>query len=1478
MNQQLAVIGGAKGGGGGGGSAARTPITAPDSIRSQAIFEIVEALGVGEIKGFADGVNPLKCVKLDGTPIMAPDGSMNFQGVTFDYRLGTQDQTYIPGIVDDTIGSPESISVTVTNSTPIIHTVNDPAADAVRVIVTFNGLVTQDPTNGDKSAVTVSLQIEVRPAGGIWTVIDLQGRGTIRDKTESPYQRSFHVNLRAINPVATSYDVRLSRLSPDPASNENSAFKWDSIVNLTYAKLRRPNIAYCRLTFDTRYFSSVPVRSYDLMGWLIQVPTADVYDPVARSYTGADWNGTLVKRWCRNPAWFLYHLLTTAGAGLGGDIAQAYQDKWSIYTIAKRCDELVPDGNGGYEPRYSIDAQFMEQVSAHDMIMQLAGIFDAQALWNGTSVYLTQDAPKLVSSLYLPANVVGGRFTYSGTARQVRYTAAIIQYNDPTDQCRLAPEYVEDFDGIQRYGYRPKTETAIGCISRAEAHRRGKRLLVTGRREIDTVTFSTGLGGINDKPGDIIRVADPLRSGGKRMGGRISTGSTDSVVQLDAPAVLANGVGYRLAIIGNDGKVWDKAITNSAGTHSAITVSPAFSEAPEHELEWIVYDPLAIGKTFRVLGIVENEDSSNGFYTVSATQYDVSKFAEIDDIADLEPIPANPYIVNSVTPPSGLTVQEGVYTALEGLRRYMDISWTASNAPLLRGYHLTYRHNGATLFDQEVTGQSFRIMNPLAGTYEITLSAVTITGKYSSSISITHLLGEMYAVESVSVTGLALKAGGTAFSGRIAEFVWGTNALTVLGFSDTYASGAGGQSPWFRDYQVDVYTSSVIPVLLRTDFVTESAYAYTFEKNIEDGGPRRAVTVKVRARDYYGRYSIPAALTVSNPAPPELLVNNVDVYAGYKSLIINYLRPPDNDWVGVIVFLSTVSGFTPLPGSHIYIGSDVTITLPDLLENTPYFLRLATYDAFGGADDYTLGATEYTKTIVSVSTPDPAAIKASLQTALNDPAATPLVFEADTFAVKLNDTEVAPFIIGTHNGAPAILMDADVVVTGDLSADQIKSGRLSATEVVTIGNGNAVINGDGSFIVYDGDDTIANRDFAILTGGGLSFQRYRGGAYINYKSVQRVERDVAESGTTVILPGYWDSQPRLWVSPNGLGSYDAANSSSSQAWQIRADNLVETSPGSKRWKFDAVAELTYASSSGNNVVASNSGAVNGPVWYSSQSTLPNNTVSATVSVQFSSVRGNGVSTYGYLYRTVEWRVQGWDGLVWTDLTVKSRSLSAAEHGQSITDSVATNIPAGTTIIRVYFYAYDTNGSSYSLGGDVYDYAQNTVASNGASVEARIAGDGTYINPVTLTGAAYSPPSGWSIYAINYSVQWSHGNTALAGGSLVSSGVAYGNNGVNYVVDTLDSTTVTAGSASTGDVSTAAYVSTWWHARVDILAATGGFVGRMIINNPTAIIKLRQLQVNSSISANNFTFQGYAWNIAGSTAIATGSLNYIAIGD
>lgn len=1103
MNKQ-AVIGGAFG----GGAAPRQPITTPDSIRSESKIEIVEAWQWGEIAGFpnlgsfvpiADDPDPagiLRCIYLDDTPIRAVDGSYNFDmaGIEFDYRHGTQDQSYIPGTPDfgnDAIGSPISVSVPVTHSVPITRTINDPSTDAVLVILTFQGLKSQNTSNGDINAITVNLRIEARAQGGAWTTIIDPAfknpyKGKIKEKTEAPCQFSYLIDLKSISTTADSYDVRVTRISEDPAYNQVSAFTWDSYIKLTYAKFRRPNIAHCRIVFDAKYFSKIPSRKYLLDTSLVYVPTADVYDPANRTYTGADWNGTLTKAFCTNPAWCLYYLLVTPGHGLGSEINPAYQDKWIIYQLAKRCDERVPNGSGGTEPRYSLNVQFMEQVSAHEMITQLSGVFDAMALWDGKSVYIAQDAPKPVSSLYVPANVTNGKFNYVGTARQVRYTAALIQYNDTTDMYRIQPEPVEDLSGIERYGYKLKTEAMVGCTSRAEAHRRGKRLLASGRLETDAVSFSVGLGGINDKIGDVIRIADPLRSAGERQGGRISTGSTTTVVQLDAPVVLSKSTGLRLAIIDNDGNVRDSGITSIAGETSAIHVSPGFPSAPETEMMWIVYDPIESGKLYRILGIKESEDDGDGYYSISATQYAPEKYTLIDDLAELPALPVNPYITTSVEPPAGIITTEGTIVALDGIKRFLDISWSASAAPLLRGYIISYSFNGSHILDKEVQGLSYRIENLEKGDYDITLSAITLTGKYSASITVTYSAGDFYDITAVSITNLRLPSGNNQFIGKDAFFSWDTNADAVLSLSDSYSTGTGGQNPLFRDFEIRIYNGST---LLRTEYRTEYFYTYTFEKNAQDTGPHRAFTIKVRARDLYGHYSQESTLDANNPPPGEFSAISLD--AGIGQIFVNYTRPADNDYQLTRIYASQIGGFNP-SDTNLVAESTASPASFKVNGNGTWYVRLQGVDAFGPY------GTTYTPSIAVDVVSD---IALAVDEVLSDPGrAGDVIVEANRFLV-VEPGQQAPvtsvFGVALVNGLAKVAIRGDIVADGSMfgrslavnsvSADRMNVSSLSSitANIGYITAGALNIN-SRFFVANDGTVTIYNSYGDLVFASGVS--------------------------------------------------------------------------------------------------------------------------------------------------------------------------------------------------------------------------------------------------------------------------------------------------------------------------------------------------------------------------------------------------------
>lgn len=701
-----------------------------------------------------------------------------------------------------------------------------------------------------------------------------------------------------------------------------------------------------------------------------------------------------------------------------------------------------------------------------------------------------------------------------------------------------------------------------------------------------------------------------------------------------------------------------------------------------------------------------------------------------------------------------------------------------------------------------------------------------------------------------------------------------TGLASVESFTGTKARLKWASVTRATSYTVEVWAAGV---QRRSVSTTATAFEYTAEDVIKDGGPWRALTFKVSASNGQGSSTNKAEITLSNAQVAAL--NGVSIYAGIKMVMFTYTKPSETDWAGVLVWMGTGTGFAPSgtnpgDGNCIYSGSDQVITIPSLAEDTPYYFKLAAYDSFGKDSLNFTG--EFTATISAINAPTPDEIKQGLQDAL-DSAVSPLIFDTDAFAVRLNGVEKPPFIIGALNGNSAVLLDADVGITGSLSVDQLRTGRLASTESVVIGNGNAVINGNGSIVVYKDGDTVANRDYAMLTAGTMTFQRYRGGAYREYKSVKRIESGQANSGATVTLPGYWDSQPSIIVSPASLQSYNAGQNQSSQTWSIRAQNLHETSVGSGVWQFDAIAELDYAANAGNKTVASYSGGLNVDGWYSAEDILPVNTASVTVAVNVSSVRGDGISTHGYFYRSVDWYILGWNGVGWDWIIGKTVNISAADHGQVITDTQSANI-AGHSKIMIYFQARDTDSTKYSRGLDEFNRLSDSVISNGATATATksyMGGATVNQTPRTLTAEAYSPPSGWEIEAVNYTVEWRHTQSSGTRPSTGSTNSNYVNHAFTFQNFAQDTGWLTK---STGDLSATIYDPAFWQAKIAVTGTQTFWNASMQLRNPSAIVKRKQLIANSSAVSNSYNFQSYAWAVSGSSSIAQGSMNWVAIGD
>jgi predicted phage tail protein len=542
MTELIAGAGGGGGGKGGGGGAARTPTTERDGLDSRQYAELIDLISEGEIAGLKDG---LKSIYLDNTPLQNPNGTFNFQNVTVYTREGTQNQDAIPfaGEIEDERG----VGVTVRNDGPVTRTITDSQTDAVRITITVPRLE-QITNEGDTVGQSFRLQIQIQyNGGGFTTVID----DTVSGRTGDPYQKAYLVNLTGAFPV----DVRMVRITGD--SNDlrlSNEFTWTSYTEIIYSRLAYPNSALVGIRIDAEQFNSIPQRSYLIRGIKVIIPSNATVDSTTGRLTYAGiWNGTFgAAQWCSDPAWILWDLLSSSRYGLGEHLDTAQLDKWSFFAASQYCSEIVPDGFGGYEPRFSCNVNIQTSEEAYKLINDMCSVFRAMPYWAVGSLTVSQDKPVDPSYLFTLANVTEEGFSYSGSSLKTRPNVAVVSYLDigrfdPStgEQIQgtrdITYEVVEDAEAIAKYGAIKTELSAFACTSRGQAHRIGEWLLYSERYEGETVTFATSMdAGVIVRPGQVISIADPVKAGARR-GGRISSATTTAITVDDATGLTAAG-------------------------------------------------------------------------------------------------------------------------------------------------------------------------------------------------------------------------------------------------------------------------------------------------------------------------------------------------------------------------------------------------------------------------------------------------------------------------------------------------------------------------------------------------------------------------------------------------------------------------------------------------------------------------------------------------------------------------------------------------------------------------------------------------------------------------------------------------------------------------------------------------------------------------------------------------------------------------
>lgn len=594
--------------GGGGGGGGHTPYEAPETGRSKQAVKIVEIISEGEIKGLVNGV---QSVFLDNTPIQNKDGTWNFSNVEAEGRIGIQDQDILEGF--NTSEKEVSVGAQVRKNTPLTRTVSDPKVSRLRLTLGVQSLFQQND-QGDTHGASVTLNIFIGSR-----VIPL----TISGKYSSQYLRQIEVD----NLPPAPFTIRVERVEADSASQrlQNNTI-WASYTEIIETQLAYPNTALVGIKFDSDYFSAIPNRTYEVYGIIVQVPSN--YDPQTRTYTGI-WDGTFKAAWSDNPAWVLYDLLKNKRYGFGYRIGDFAVDKWALYNVARYCDQLVDDGFGGKEPRFTCNAWMTEQRQAYDVINDICSIFRAMPVWNGREFTVIQDRPADPVWTYTNANVDKEGFTYSYSAMKARHNEIHVEYANAQNNYEKDVICVSDDDLIRRYGLNVKKVTAFGCTSRGQAYRTGRWILETEKLETRTVTFTVGAEGLMHVPGDIILVADNNYAGAQ-IGGRVLSVEQNTVT-IDREAQFK--VGDKFMFYNRSAEVVSVEVAEVLeGNKLRLEVPP--TGLTEYGV-WLRHGDKIQPQLYRALSIKEER---KGKYTITAIQHEPQKEAIVDSGAYFEPM------------------------------------------------------------------------------------------------------------------------------------------------------------------------------------------------------------------------------------------------------------------------------------------------------------------------------------------------------------------------------------------------------------------------------------------------------------------------------------------------------------------------------------------------------------------------------------------------------------------------------------------------------------------------------------------------------------------------------------------------------------------------------------------------------------------------------------------------------------------------
>ena len=716
----------------GGSKKPHAPVEQEDNLISLNKIKVLLAVADGEV----DSSFSLKDVYLADVPVQNQDNSFNYEGVTAEFRPGTQSQDYIAGL--DGAASEIQVSREINNDTPYIIAVNNSQLSAIRVKLFWPRLVKQEE-NGDLNGTTCEYAIDLSVNGSAYTEYT---RGVANGKTTTGYDRSIRVNLPA---EFSSALVRIRKLTPDSTSstlvNGMQITTYQEVID---AKFRYPLTALVYVEFSSDLFpNGIPTIAIKKKWKLIRVPTN--YNPETRTYSGT-WNGTFKMAWSDNPAWVLYDLVVSQRYGLDQRELGVEIDKWGLYEAAQFCDQMVPDGKGGMEPRYTCNVVIQQKVEAYQLIRDICSIFRGLTFYDGEKIGIVVDRPRQPSYVFTNDNVVDGLFNRTFSSDKSLYTTANVQFDDVENNYQQDVEPVFDLEATRRFGYNPVDITAIGCVRRSEANRRGRWLLKTNLRS-ETVTFTTGLEGMIPMIGDVIAVNDQAWSSNYtlNLSGRIveATG-----LQVFVPFAIDADPGDRILINKPDGSPEYRTIASVSADKLTLELNTAFSFTPQPDTVFAIDKQNLALQQYVVTGIQKaNTDGEDSFqYSITAVQYDPNKYDEIDYGVNIDDRPTSIVDPDRILPPENITATS-YSKVVQGLSvETMVIGY--DKVQYAKTYNVQWRkNNGNWINVPETANTEVDIEGIYAGIYDVRVRAVTDQKSVSAwsditTVSLTGKIGE----------------------------------------------------------------------------------------------------------------------------------------------------------------------------------------------------------------------------------------------------------------------------------------------------------------------------------------------------------------------------------------------------------------------------------------------------------------------------------------------------------------------------------------------------------------------------------------------------------------------------------------------------------------------------------------------------------------------------------------------------------------